>query len=162
MSWIAVVYYNLFMMTENYQNINVAWSDDLNPQHIYHYLSGQYRHQCSERKRTLQGHSHSDLCPTLPAGQPLYTQTGLCSERVCKREGEKLTVHRLFMSSSSPDAHLVQWLHNHQFSSDQDHESCFIALSHCVISMWCIQYKNKIKRNTLHPCGIIPMSQQTH
>lgn len=51
------------------------------------FVSG--RHQRSERKRSIQRHSHSDVCSSLPAGQQIHTQTSFCPARVCKRKGEK-------------------------------------------------------------------------
>lgn len=51
------------------------------------FVSGRY--QCSERKRSIQRHSHSDVCSSLPAGQQIHTQTSFCPARVCKRKGEK-------------------------------------------------------------------------
>lgn len=54
--------------------------------------SVQCRNQCVERKRSLQRHSHCDLCSSLPAGQQVHSQTGFCSEGVCERKSKKTEV----------------------------------------------------------------------
>lgn len=62
------------------------------------------RNQRAERERTLPRHSHRDLCPSLPPGQPLHTPTGFCPERICKRKGTKeieLIQHQIKVSGSS-------------------------------------------------------------
>lgn len=52
----------------------------------------QRRNQCAQRQRSLQRHTHRDICSSLPAGQQIHSQISLCPERVCKREGEETLI----------------------------------------------------------------------